>query len=650
MGLSHGHISTPASTPEVSPAPTRREAPNTRAAEFPAAQDDSRLAAEAILAANPLASFFYDSLVADPLTCTRDALFTAFVLDWPGFNAMLTTVDCAASAERGLTSDPEREGLLSGLRSGIALGKRAYQVLPTEWELDVLLGLCDANTAPVTAEFITLAYDAERGHLGSRLRAHAGDDPVLADGATRLMTLLNGPDTCAVGDEAGEPTGSWFDRGVNSLVDGHADLVDTVVESAADVPLLGVGTQSCAALAKTSVQYAGGVTKGFGALVGGIANMAQHPIEATKGLLVLAEHVPGSPLKLLHKLTDVATGHKTLAEALFTNDLAEDLDFLKQVVRGMAQPTLDAIASGKPAEAAGRAAFDIGSMFLGVGNLRVAGTGSRFTKMLGTKGDDLAKAAGLPRNAAKATSGVTDAFAKMFGTKGDDLAKAGGTEGKAAKATAGEEVSAGTKDAARAGVAAEAAATIAKKAPLRTLSGEAFEARVSAILRHPLLSGDMKQLDKVLADARRGESGAIGELSAVERWLDEGKTVEVLTEVQQQGLRNPDYRVSGRLTEVKTRVKPLSQTYVKDEIKAANNQVKNSKHGEVGEVQIQLDGDAATDDFASIEAQVRAQFHVGCSRSLDRVTILQDGIRVGEWVRGPDGAVTRAFPLNGAKP
>lgn len=390
MSLSYDRIPTTTPAPELYPATPDRDAPNSRSADFPMAEDEARLAAGGVLAANSLAGFFYESLVADPATSLREVLFTAFVNDWSGFNTMLVTVDRAAASERALTHDQERVALLNGLRSGISAGKRAYQQHPTDWELDVLLGLSDAVRAPLTAEFITLAYDAERAGLARRMRDRAGEDAQLVDGVTRLTRLLDGPDSCVVDGDEGAKNGSWFDRSVDAGLELHGALVDALVDPVADVPGLGDWTKFGAENAETGAQFVGGAAKGFGDLVGGVANMARHPVDSTKELLGLAEYLPGTHLRTAHKAFDVATGHETLAEALLAPDLSEDLMSLGQAGQGLAQPFLDALALGKPAEAAGRAAFDIGSVFMGAGELRLGSRLSRLVGKFSTKAGGLA--------------------------------------------------------------------------------------------------------------------------------------------------------------------------------------------------------------------------------------------------------------------
>ena len=154
-----------------------------------------------------------------------------------------------------------------------------------------------------------------------------------------------------------------------------------------------------------------------------------------------------------------------------------------------------------------------------------------------------------------------------------------------------------------------------------------YSVRVQA-LESAGVSGD---LSKVLRDAEAGSPGAIGEIEAMERWNREGKTVEALPEHQNVAApsgkprKNPDFRVGGELTELKTRDKPLTEAYIKQEIKSANAQIKDSGldvnkprvgggTGPQGRTEIQLKGEAALEairdpqgTLALVENAVRGQ-------------------------------------------
>ncbi|HWU88160.1 MAG TPA: hypothetical protein VN253_12825, partial [Kofleriaceae bacterium] len=165
------------------------------------------------------------------------------------------------------------------------------------------------------------------------------------------------------------------------------------------------------------------------------------------------------------------------------------------------------------------------------------------------------------------------------------------------------------------------------------------------------LTGDLSQFEKVIHDAKLGTEGALGEIEAVKRWIEEGHTVEVLTEVQNQKgpdgspIKNPDYRVDGKITEIKSRSEALDDRWVKDQIAKANKQVKKSGTDEQGTAELQLRGEeAGRATLDEVEAQVKGAFTESRGSRLDGVVVWKDGVKLGEWVRQADGKVVRVFP------
>jgi Domain of unknown function (DUF4157) len=177
-------------------------------------------------------------------------------------------------------------------------------------------------------------------------------------------------------------------------------------------------------------------------------------------------------------------------------------------------------------------------------------------------------------------------------------------------------------------------------------NGRTIAERVQRLKDSEFIEGDRARLDKLQAEAEAGDPGAIGELNALERWVAEGKRVEILEEVQNAGRKNPDYRVDGEITEVKTRNDALSKRYIKDRIREANEQVRESglEGNEAGSLEIQLEGDAAEAPLATIEQQVRGQFTPDRALNLRRIAVYQNGALAGEWIRLPDGSIRRIFP------
>ncbi|HWN68441.1 MAG TPA: DUF4157 domain-containing protein, partial [Haliangium sp.] len=168
--------------------------------------------------------------------------------------------------------------------------------------------------------------------------------------------------------------------------------------------------------------------------------------------------------------------------------------------------------------------------------------------------------------------------------------------------------------------------------------------RFQALKDSGLLEGDRSRLDKLQAEAEAGDPGALGELQALERWVAEGRRVEILEEVQNADRTNPDYRVDGEVTEVKTRVDVLDERYIKDRIREANRQVRESRleGAESGSVEVQLNGEAARAPLDAIEQQVKGQFNAQRSLNLRRVAVYRNGELAGEWIRAQDGSVHRS--------
>jgi hypothetical protein len=208
---------------------------------------------------------------------------------------------------------------------------------------------------------------------------------------------------------------------------------------------------------------------------------------------------------------------------------------------------------------------------------------------------------------------------------------------------------------------APAPTTAAQQSGRQSLAPADVDASVAQIKASPQLSGDMATLEKVVRDAKSGQGGALGELEAVKRWISLGKRVEVLPETQNEELptgeprTNPDYRVDGVVTEIKTRTKKFpdpgkggkrSRDWIKREISEANKQIRNSKLTEQGQIELQLRGDADM-PLTEIEQNVRGNFNSEYGKSLQRVAVYREGQLVGEWRRNADGTVTRTFPSHG---
>jgi hypothetical protein len=179
------------------------------------------------------------------------------------------------------------------------------------------------------------------------------------------------------------------------------------------------------------------------------------------------------------------------------------------------------------------------------------------------------------------------------------------------------------------------------------------DAAVAAMKATGRLSVD---ITKVAHDAKLGRAGSLGELEAIQRWLDKGSRVEALPENQNALLpdgttkKNPDYRVDGVITEVKVREGALNEKWIKEQINNANTQVKRSGHDENGSVELLLttkdNGKVSLED---VDRQVKANFNNSRSSRLTRVSVFKDGVLFSEWHRVENGNVIRVYPSGASK-
>jgi hypothetical protein len=117
--------------------------------------------------------------------------------------------------------------------------------------------------------------------------------------------------------------------------------------------------------------------------VGGVVNIVTHPVETASGIYAMAEHVPlmgglvPNPLKLAYAGVDVmfnGADPKSRLETVMDpgKSLQDDAKFGKALVKGFIEPYKKSWSEGKYFEVAGRATFDIGSMFIGAGEANAA--------------------------------------------------------------------------------------------------------------------------------------------------------------------------------------------------------------------------------------------------------------------------------------
>jgi hypothetical protein len=194
-------------------------------------------------------------------------------------------------------------------------------------------------------------------------------------------------------DAEGKPTPSLFDQGVNWVEEGVSGLAHSAADAVSDVPILGSVASAGASMVDFNAQFSGGTLRALGGMVGGIASMAEHPLDTAMGMEKMAENfgLPGymNPLRVGHGIYDVATGQRGLADA--ANHWLNPIESMKQSQEfgttmlmgqqdidgerhgGLIEGYREAWEKGRYAEIAGRVVADVGSLFLGVGEVGAAG-------------------------------------------------------------------------------------------------------------------------------------------------------------------------------------------------------------------------------------------------------------------------------------
>lgn len=328
-------------------------------------------------------------------------------------------------------------------------------------------------------------------------------------------------------------------------VDWYEDTVTTVTtkmaDSVKDVPVLGTVAKGLAWTQQQGAQLAGGVLKGAGTMVGGIANMIVHPVDTAKGLYSLAEHLPilpVNPLRVAHAAYDVTVEGKdareTFGKALDPIQmLKDDAEFGKALVKGVVEPYKESIDKGKVAEAVGRGIFDIGSIVL------TAGGGAAVSG--GTKGAQVANVA------AKAGRGAEVANVAAKAGRGAEVANV------AAKAGRGGEVANVASKAGRGAEVANAASKTGKAAEVAN-AGKAAEVAKAG------------KAAEVANAGKAGEVAQVGRNTGIWRIpgakptsIQEGIEVAVR---RSSGVLDDGWRVEGKLPNGRVRVaKPGSGMY-----------------------------------------------------------------------------------------
>jgi hypothetical protein len=272
----------------------------------------------------------------------------------------------------------------------------------------------------------------------------------------------------------------WIDKQVDNSLKRRSEIINASLKPLEHIPVVGKAAQAFAWFDNKMGEFGGGVLKGAGSLVGGVANIVTHPVETASGIYAMAEHVPlmgglvPNPLKLAHAGVDVmfnGADPKSRLETVMDpgKSLQDDAKFGKALVKGFIEPYKKSWSEGKYFEVAGRATFDIGSMFIGAGEANaaiktgeVASVAAKTAEVanVASKTGEIANVASKSGKAAEvaSTTGKTTGVAETAGKTGKVSKVAADTS----KATKGEARAARTSSATKIG---EEASTAGKLEP-----------------------------------------------------------------------------------------------------------------------------------------------------------------------------------------
>ncbi len=218
------------------------------------------------------------------------------------------------------------------------------------------------------------------GTLAHSAGSQASSEPTLWLGETAAHVAQRALALTHAGSRMLRAAEQHIDQGVDWAEAGLQHGATSIAAWGHGIPVVGAAAEATAGLFGESVQLAGGAVKGATSLATGIGNMALHPFDTAQGLATLAEHLPG-PLsmapRLIHGLYDAANGTRSVTDALAYgldpfHFSTGDAQYFRQLGHALAAPYAKSIAEGKPAEALGRGLFDVGSLFIGGAEAKVA--------------------------------------------------------------------------------------------------------------------------------------------------------------------------------------------------------------------------------------------------------------------------------------
>ena len=250
--------------------------------------------------------------------------------------------------------------------------------------------------------------------------------------------------------------------GVNSWEDTTAGWGKSMAEATEGIPVVEQLGSAAGWVTKNYVgEYAGGFTKAAAGMVGGLANAVAHPADTALALAGMAEHIPivGTINKAAHAAWDVGVNDLDPMDAVKRMSPMDDVDYWKNVGKGLIKPMAESWGEGKYGDAIGQVACNVAALALGAGEAGAAGKAATVA--------DGAEAANAMRAVTKVADGVeaangTRALSKL-GEGAEAVEGADATRGaNAAKGAASGAEGAETASGARAAGEAEAGAATRK--------------------------------------------------------------------------------------------------------------------------------------------------------------------------------------------
>jgi hypothetical protein len=189
----------------------------------------------------------------------------------------------------------------------------------------------------------------------------------------------------------------YVNKGIDWLEDEAKGGTHWVADKAKGIPVLEQMADVGEAVTDTAIDFEGGLAKGATGLAGGLLSAAADPVDTAKGLYTMSEHIPGLglPEKALHGAYDLAFSDKSagqVADETF-NPMA-DAKYWGGVGKGIWSPLQQSIDAGKPGEAIGQGAFDVGMLLTGAGEAGAAVEGAGVAGELAEGADVAALAEG----------------------------------------------------------------------------------------------------------------------------------------------------------------------------------------------------------------------------------------------------------------